>query len=287
MIVVDLTGGLGNQMFQYAAGKYLATRLDTELKLNLNWFESNTKGTSRNFMLDKLCVDFQSINHNEIAQFRPTSLTGKVFLKARKLFGNISFLTEYQLNPYNHEFDTCNKNVYLQGYWQSEKYFLPIRELLIKEFQPKLVSEQAKEYLRKINSSNSLALHVRRGDYVSNQKSNNYHGICEISYYQSAYKLAREKQNIESTFIFSDDIKWCEMNLDFISNTIFIKKCLEEEDIFLMSKCNHHIIANSSFSWWGAWLCENPNQTVIAPEKWFGNVNIDTKDLYPDHWIKL
>jgi hypothetical protein len=180
-------------------------------------------------------------------------------------------------------------NMYLDGYWGNEKYFISIENIIRKEFRvtepPAGINEM---YLGKIQSTNSVAIHVRRGDYVSNKETNTFHGVCSIAYYEEAIaQLSRKMQNIHF-FIFSDDIPWVRENLlinNFPVEYVEHNADLGYEDLRLMYSCKHHIIANSSFSWWGAWLNNNPDKIIIAPEKW--NNLPGNKTELPDRWIRL
>lgn len=141
-----------------------------------------------------------------------------------------------------------------------------------------------------ILSVNAVSLHVRRGDYVSNLTINQFHGTCSLEYYNQAIAQIAKKVETPHFFVFSDDPEWVKSNLKIdYSITIVDHNNADKnyEDIRLMSLCKHHIIANSSFSWWGAWLCRNPNKIVIAPLKWFNDKSINTTDLIPDGWIKI
>ena len=136
----------------------------------------------------------------------------------------------------------------------------------------------------------AVSLHIRRGDYVSNPVTNNYHGTCSLAYYKKAVLLLKEKIENPSFFIFSDDLLWARENLDFINDMTFIdldKSIPDHEEMHLMSQCKHNIIANSSFSWWGAWLNENSDKIVIAPKKWFSDNTINTEDLIPAKWMRI
>jgi hypothetical protein len=131
---------------------------------------------------------------------------------------------------------------------------------------------------------------VRRGDYVTSPKTNSVHGTCSLEYYYDSFNLIEKQHKNSHYFIFSDDIEWCKQNLEFIKNKTFIELSANErdhEEMYLMSQCKHNIIANSSFSWWGAWLNQNPDKMVIAPKKWFHDQQINTNDLIPDTWIRI
>jgi hypothetical protein len=141
-----------------------------------------------------------------------------------------------------------------------------------------------------MKGAHAISVHVRRGDYLSNPAANAFHGVCSTEYYRTAMQLVAEKVDDPHFFVFGDDPDWARENLQFYWPTTFVEHgldCSPHNDIWLMSLCSHHIIANSSFSWWGAWLAENLSQLVIAPRRWFQDERLDTSDLLPDRWTRL
>ena len=181
--------------------------------------------------------------------------------------------------------------IYLNGYWQSEKYFKNIRKTIIKDFQlRKPLIKKNKSWARKINTSNSIGIHVRRGDYITDQKTNKYHGICGINYYKKSINLIKNRIKNPIFFIFSDDYKWVKKKFSFLGNYAFFINNNNNNppiDIKLMSLCKHNIIANSSFSWWGSWLNTNKDKIVIAPKEWFQDKKVKSQDIIPSNWTKI
>jgi hypothetical protein len=178
----------------------------------------------------------------------------------------------------------------LIGYWQSEKYFLEISNLIKSEFTfPYEISIKNKETLRDIKKKTAISIHIRHGDYLTNPTTRAYHGICSLDYYKNAIKKIEEKVTDPEYFIFTDDPEWAKENIFTIRPRYVIDWNGNEphEDLRLMASCKHHIIANSSFSWWGAWLGKHENQMVIAPEPWFDTIIHDTKDIYCPSWTLL
>lgn len=292
MIVVSLMGGLGNQMFQYAMGRSLAYRVGTELKLDLAWFaERPTSATSRSFELNAFRIHASPATRNEVEQLR-RSRGGKFSSLARQLN---PYRTKTFIEEKGFAFDPSvmglPDNVFLKGYWQSEKYFQDIVNLLLTEFYPiNDLNQEARVFEEAINASNSVSLHVRRGDYVTSTSARVFHGTCPISYYLEAATFVIKKATDAQFFLFSDDPKWVKDNFDlpFQVTVIEVRNPRSAwEDMYLMSRCRHHIIANSTFSWWGAWLNRNPDKMVIAPRHWFADTSIDTSDLIPSSWIRL
>ncbi|MCK4814567.1 alpha-1,2-fucosyltransferase [bacterium] len=185
----------------------------------------------------------------------------------------------------------CSKDVYLQGNWQSERYFKTIEDIIRHEFTIKIKQDATNERTTEhINSVNAVSLHIRRADYVSNAATNQFHGTCTLAHYQQAVEKIVRKVSSPLFFVFSDDILWAKENLRLPYPTMFISHnnvTKDFEDLRLMTQCKHHIIANSSFSWWGAWLSNNSDKIVIAPKTWFNDESIDTKDLIPEGWIRI
>ena len=271
MIIVNIIGGLGNQMFQYAIGKALSLKSKQKLKLDLTSFKNYPL---RNFELDVFKIDPEIASTEEISQVKQNKL---------------NFTEKYF--HFDSEILDLNQSAFLVGYWQSEKYFINYKNIILKEFILKNeLSHQSNQFQKIIESTVSVSLHIRRGDYVTNPTTNSVHGTCSLAYYKNAVSLISNRLKDPHFFIFSDDLDWAKENLDFIDNITFVE--LDEnipdyEEMYLMSQCKHNIIANSSFSWWGAWLNQNVDKIVIAPQKWFEDETINTNDLIPDSWIRL
>jgi hypothetical protein len=200
-----------------------------------------------------------------------------------------------QINEQGFPFDPAilkaPDNSYLVGYWQTEKYFNSVRPQLLRDFSFK-AKPNAKNTAtaKQITSTNAVSLHVRRGDYASDATTNQFHGLSPLEYYRRAIELVAGKVKAPHFFVFSDDPQWCKDNLATGHPTTYVTNNdgnTGHEDMRLMVQCQHHIIANSSFSWWGAWLDEKPKPIVVAPERWFNDPAVDTKDIYAKGWIKL
>lgn len=295
MIVARLMGGLGNQMFQYAAGKSLAERLHVPLLLDRGFLDhkpANAGYTLRDYELDVFNIEAGIADTKLVTGMRKT-LDSRSFRRASRIFpflfsSPVFFETE---KTYMKTFEQLKDPAYLEGYWQSEKYFLPIaKRLREKDFTPVApVSGLNAELLGQIKNSNAASIHVRRGDYVHNESSNKFHGTCSIDYYERSAKMLAEKTGVENFFVFSDEPDWVKANIVLPYSTTFISHNHGREsywDIHLMRHCRHHIIANSSFSWWGAWLNVSPGKTVIAPKNWFNDPSASINEIIPEGWIK-
>ncbi|HYH16769.1 MAG TPA: alpha-1,2-fucosyltransferase [Flavisolibacter sp.] len=284
MIIIRIIGGLGNQLFQYAAARCLAELKGTEVKLDVAGFQDYQL---RNFDLTAFNIKATIASEQEIALLKPKGTIERVQ----------SYLTplrkrRFYKQPYFHydpNFHQLGNNVYLQGFFQSKKYFTPIQSIIRKEL--KIRNEHIKEvkqFGNTLQTNTSVALHIRRGDY-KNEEALRYHGIVPIEYYQQAASYFQQKLSNPKFYIFSDDGNWVKENLQLANATIVssIHSKTHFEDLYLMSQCQHNIIANSSFSWWGAWLNNNSDKIVIAPKQWFNEGPKDTQDLCPTGWVTL
>lgn len=288
MIITKINGGLGNQLFQYAAGRALAHHHQTDLVLNLSWFK-NIPGsnTHRHYQLDLYPIVARIANPEEVASLR---------MYQDRFLRRIPFLSKkwhhalekgFQFDPH---FYSHPDNTYLDGYWQSSLYFESVQAQIREELQPIAgPGLENQSLIDQIRATNSVAIHIRRGDYVSNSAANQYHGICGLEYYQNAIKRMQASVPNPHFYIFSDDLDWAKKNLLISDPAVFVGHNSGDQafqDIRLIAECQHQIIANSSFSWWGAWLNPNPNKIVIGPKKWFA-VSKNTSTLFPEHWIAL
>jgi len=288
MIVVKLFGGLGNQMFQYSLGRHLSFIHKTSLMLDTCYFKEDKL---RKYSLDPFKIRAVKDFDNELRFYRKTYLVrfNNILSKA------LPFLFKYKIIYENNLFYDPNilsfpDNIYLIGYWQSEKYFSNIRNIIKDDFTLKIKTRHLNRLLDLINRCNSVSIHIRRGDFVNNKDTNKYHGICDLGYYHSAVNIISKKLCNVSYFVFSDDIAWAKENLKLKGRVTFIDKKYKLEDfeqMMAMSCCKHNIIANSSFSWWGAWLNQYKNKIVISPKKWLNDKHFNTKDLIPENWIKI
>lgn len=292
MIIVKLMGGLGNQMFQYALGRHLAIQRCVSLKLDVSWFAGQTL---RQFKLDRFNIQAEIASSEEIFFFTredwPT-ISRKLYLFAQRLFPMYFGKVIKQKGLYfSAEMFNSPKKIYLNGYWQSEKYFKVIETMLRQDFTLKKgLSSKSARIIGRVKECPSVSLHVRRKDYVEDKNTTRVHGVCSIEYYEKAVKYLRENIPNASFFVFSDDLSWAAKNLSFLSPIEFVDaggNIRDEEELILMSACKHHIIANSTYSWWGAWLGTYPEKIVVAPRRWFNDMAIDTNDIVLETWIRM
>lgn len=296
MIVVRLSGGMGNQMFQYSAGRALAIKHNMPLELDTTFLEHRIKMPKflrpsfsfRDFDLDVFNIEAGFAKKNEIKFWNRPILSGQIMLTIDAILRKIAIFPGWEKKfSFNKEFLKLGSDSYLQGFWQSEKYFMNIASTIRKDFTlnydlPELNKNLAKE----IENTNSLCVHLRRM-----HTGGDFHTKYDMDYYNKGIEYIKKNNDIDKIYVFSDDIDWCKENINFGIETFFITREYAgkkgEGDMHLMSKCKYFIIPNSTFSWWGAWLSERVGKIVICPKKWFGDESIDTSDLIPEDWIKM
>ena len=288
MVVVNIIGGLGNQMFQYAFGKYLSIENNCELKLDISGFDNYEW---HRYSLSSLSIDEKFSNKDECDFFKGVNISLVEKIKSWYSKRNLMVI-EKDLN-FNINYRNLKAPIYISGYWQSDKYFQGIEDIIKKEFMvSRNPSIENQKLMDKISNDNSISIHIRRGNYVNVDYVNQMHGTSSLSYYHEAISFINSKIRNPTYFIFSDDISWAKQNL-FISNeTVYVDINDENsdfEDLRLMYTCKHNIIANSTFSWWGAWLNPNREKIVIAPKIWFNNsiINMQTENLIPSEWLRI
>lgn len=295
MILVKLSGGLGNQMFQYAAARALAFKYQTKLVIDTSMFA-----------IEYEKVDKREFGLNVFSNIKPVFstkfLTSSFYMPSRydndirKLLGckprKVFAETKYS---FNEEFVNIKPPVLLDGYWQCEKYFKEFETIIRNDLQFKSFdsNDQNVAIRNEILANQSVSVHVRRGDYVKYGTSNMFYGICDIPYYKKAIQLLLQKRNNLTFYFFSEDPEWVLENLmESGLNAIIVNGNTgvhSWKDMYLMSLCKHHILANSSFSWWGAWLNQNPEKLVVAPSKWYNTTEpyFSQSDILLADWITI
>ncbi|MES2133275.1 MAG: alpha-1,2-fucosyltransferase [Bacteroidota bacterium] len=291
MIVTRLIGGLGNQMFQYAAGKALALKHGVDVKADLSELNRDAEGkyTQRHYELTIFSSNIKTAAESDLTPFLNKDKS-KIKRELQRRFPFLfKTLTAVESgSSYHPEFEKYPENTYLQGFWQSELYFKEYEKEIRKAFQfNQTIIEACKSFSDMIQHSNSVSLHIRRGDYVNNPSANKFHGLCSPQYYENAVKHIAALQGQIEIIVFSDDIAWCKENLKFDFPIHFLETGSAYNDLYLMTQCRHNIIANSSFSWWGAWLNAHPDKIVVGPKQWFADMSVNTSDILPVSWIRL
>jgi len=284
-LTITLQGGLGNQLFQFANGYVISKANNMKLKIDISGYRNSI---NRQFELNKF-TNVKKVIFSDNKYF--IYLISKIL---RKIFYLFFFIRtqKFESSPFVFNRDLCNyafsKNTNLIGYFQSEKYFMHKRSEILQLFQFSTnKSRHFKFFFNKINYSNAVALHLRGGDYITNPKAKNYHGNLPQTYYSKSIDYISKEIYNPHFFIFTDDIHYFNQISYFKKfkyTLVDIKSAFDS--LHLMSLCKHHIIANSSFSWWGAWLCTNKKKIVCTPRKWV-RIKIKTTDVVPRSWKKI
>ena len=282
LVTVAIYGGLGNQMFQYAAGRALALRNGCRLQLDTRHYDTNQA-----FRYGLGDFNIQAIVGTS-RTLPPTKSRRWSYLAWRHFSSRHRLMREKGLG-FNQSVASSSGSLYLKGYWQTEKYFADARDIIRKELSfVSAATRKNAELANEIRQTASIAVHVRRGDYVSNPKSNAFHGTCSPTYYRGAVEQILQATNREHTvYLFSDDCNWARENIKLPCNIRIVDHNdmnTAHEDLRLMSLCDHQVASNSTFSWWAAWLNANPKKIVVVPEKWFAEPSADDSDIIPSDW---
>lgn len=285
MHIVRFQGGLGNQMFQYALyNRFQSIGYDTYADL---YSYSQTKFKERDFQLSVFGIDVRQADIEDIIHLAANERCYLDVLRL-KYFGKKTYIKEHELNKFNSQLFEIQEG-YFSGYWQSEKYFKEIKNEIRDKFffRKDIVGVYGNNEIEQMimEDKNAVSIHVRLGDYLTNTKL--YGGICTTQYYQRAISYIKGKVSKPTFFLFSDDIELAKSyfrddKITYVDNNPEIPGYI---DMYLMSLCKHHIIANSSFSWWGAWLGQKEDSIIIAPEKWLRDML--SLDIVPSDWVKL
>lgn len=285
MIVIELSGGLGNQMFQYALYKKFES-LKKDVVIETSFFRSGQK--LRELELGIFPVRYNEITDKEAANIRGFGYKDSIIDKMRyKVIPRKYKVYVDKIEIFQPEIFDMD-SVYLSGYWQNENYFKDIKEIIYKEFTfPEELKVKNKDICEQLENENSVSVHIRRGDYLTNENTRIHGNICTEEYYKNAMAYIRERVENPKFYIFTDDLEWARERYD--EQDIIIvddnRAASSYIDMFLMSKCKHNIVANSTFSWWGAWLNDNPNKLVLAPPKWFNN--FEKAKVACEEWILI
>jgi hypothetical protein len=288
--IVRLKGGLGNQLFQYALGRALCARHSGSLYLDLSLLGiRNQSTTQRAYSLCSYPICASVLSDTQSAHYGLTSNRVRNWLASRAIgTRGFSYVREPSFAFWS-GLDKLSGNLILDGFWQTERYFSDIRPQLLTELyrQP---SQELEPLIKQAHSSSSVSIHIRRGDYVTNATAAAVHSTCPLNYYADSCCLVEAQLRDPHYLVFSDDPEWVSANLPSIGRKFTLVSgtgsLTAHDELFLMSQCRHHIVANSSFSWWGAWLSRELESIVVAPSKWTA-VGVDTSDLIPRSWHVL
>lgn len=284
-------GGLGNQLFQYASAKSLALKNQTELLIDTTYYTNvHEKTTIRNFELDNFNLSFNIATKSDLDKFENSSFSLLSIFKLHVLtLGKFNKYKESNLQM-DGDFLNLYGNLYLRGFFQNEVYFQDIRKQLLKEITPKIDFDKLnKELIHSMEAVNSVSVHIRRGDHL-HYANNSFHGVCSKTYYDNAFEIIHTKVKNPAFFYFTDDDEWVRQNFKLNEFDIIVdhnKGSNSYYDLLLMKYCKHNIIANSSFSWWGAWLNENDSKIVIGPDKWYVEKSLKNINHCSRDWISI
>lgn len=284
MIIVRLSGGLGNQMFEYAL--YLSLRARGKEVKTDDWSDYRA-ADRRPMQLGVFGLSYDRASEEEVIRFTDSSMAPLQRIR-RKLTGRKSLV--YRERDMEYDPEVFRKDpAYLEGFFQSEKYFAGIREEVRQAFTFRNLSlpEAYENYLKEIENTMSVSVHVRRGDYLAASHNGIYENICTVEYYERAIARIREKWPEAVCYLFTNDLPWVREHLAG-PDRVLVEGGSEATgylDLYLMSRCRHHIIANSSFSWWGAWLGDDPEKMVIAPDRWMNDR--ECRDIYTEDMIRI
>ena len=286
-IIVKVMGGMGNQMFQYAIGYSISKKTGKNVVYDTSFYhQKHITTTVRPYALNHFRCQPVIQKQNRIKYIYLFLLDG-----VTRIFPRIS-RTYIIHDSHAEKLETITSekhDVYLNGYWQNEKYFKEVESEIQNQFIVTDDIDNTNQYwLDSIKKTNSVCLHVRRGDYVSNPKANKHHGTCSLEYYKMAVGYMNSNLSEPVYYVFSDDMEWVKENLSIDGHVCYMDhndSSKNYDDLRLMYSCKHFIIANSSFSWWGAWLSQNPDKIVIAPKRW--NNNAVQPYIVPERWIRL
>lgn len=286
IFIIKFNGGLGNQMFQWAFARALEAKTGVKTLFDMSFFE---KKYARPYELDIFNVPDKSVK-NVLTKLHLAAM----WKLRKKLHGKNFFGLNFYCEPhfqYDENLFNVKPATYIEGFFQSEKYFVDIKDKICADFQfNNQPDEENQKLIEKIGATNSISLHIRRGDYVQKKRYQNLYANCSLDYYKRGVEHISKNVKNPVLFIFSDDIEWVKENLNLPYESVYVSHnpgAKSYEDMRLMSLCKHNVIANSSFSWWGAWLNNNENKIVIAPQKWFNDENIVQADVIPQSWIRL
>ncbi len=292
--IVKLNGGLGNQMFQWAFARSLEDKYNTEVVFDYSYFDEVKQCnsvTTRVFELDAYGIKCPAVSEEYLKKIIKPEFNSKfknTLAKRFPFFFGVNYIREKYNSVYEKNILKYPNYIYYEGYFQNEKYFKHLRQKLLADFSVKSpLDENNQVFLNKIQGTNSVSLHVRRGDYITLDYVNKIHGTCSLKYYEEAINYVANKIKNPHFYLFSDDIEWViqNLNINYPFDVIDFNQGKGWFDMNLMKNCKYNIIANSSFSWWGAWLNDYSQKIVIAPNKW--TVQKQKCDIVPKSWVKI
>ena len=300
LVISNIKGGFGNQLHQFGTGLAQAIKLNAEFKVDLSFFEEDKY--KKWYKLDKINVNIDIATPEEIEILKSKPDASILYRGLKKLGFHHQYAKKtdivdiYGFEPDNRILN-LKESAYLSGWCAKEIYVRPIRSILMEQFRPKeKLSQSAENYLQSITSTNSVSIHIRRGDYLELE---HFFRIIPLDYYKDAVEEIYKRVQDPVFYIFSNDLNWVKDNLDFVHNPVFVDVSAVEnytgfadiEEFEIMKNCKHNVIGNSSFSWWAAYLNNNESKIVITPKKWFNDSfyqkSLEKYPIFPDSWLTL
>lgn len=278
-VVVRVTGGLGNQLFQFSAGLAVSKRLGARLRVDASAY---AKDPLRRYRLDCLAEPPEQVSEQELQSLLQPGWIARKLLRKRPLR-----VIRHLEASYRPEVQVVAEGCYLDGYWQSQEYFRPIRDEIRSRLQFQSSLSPSNGQLASLAQAKRVAsLHVRRGDYVAVPSLRDWHGVLPLEYYERALELLDSRFGLEGVFVFTDDPEWVRSNLatELPMTIVSNGKSDELEELSVMKSCRYHVIANSSYSWWGAWLSDAEPAAIVAPSQWFATDKEDASAIVPSEW---
>tara|TARA_B100000902_G_C27313405_1_gene919793 strand:- start:1321 stop:2250 length:930 start_codon:yes stop_codon:yes gene_type:complete len=295
------SAGIGNCLFQYAAGLAFSIKNKTDFYIDLSEILQNQMPFNKKISykeklklfqssLERLIESYKILKKNQVIYYRGwganQNILNLVLKKSRFYFS--FFPRGYYNESFNNKISFFDKrNTYLDGLFIDWRYFQEYSEDIINSIKFKKISKNLLCFEKHLKNINSVSIHIRRGDYLDKKSVNKKYKIHGVKYVKKAIKIIESKISYPNYFIFSDDLNWCKSNLSFIEKKQFIDSKISDgpiDDLYLMSKCKNNIISNSTFSWWGAFLNRNKQKIVIIPKEWKSDQKVD---LAMDKWIRL
>ena len=291
-IIMKIQGGLASQLHKYGIGRSIADAHNCELLLDLSWFQSSSSSdTKREFILDRFKSRFSVASSSDISELKSNRFQLFVDRIASNLLISTSFKKSTHLvsDFFDFDYETIALPVYIEGEWFGGKYLLENKSILMDDFQLLNSLNKKSNLIREdIESSESVAIHIRRGDYLTNSHARSFHFTTSKNYFRGSIKYMLERLNEPKFFVFSDDIQWAKNNISKLADNIeFIDNQSHLDDFELLRRCKHQIISNSGFSWLGAWLNSNERKIAIAPFRWVKNTDFNSiivNDLKKDNF---
>lgn len=302
MIIVKISGGLGNQLFQYAMAKAISLKLNRKLYIDRSWYNDvllledyNDKNatTRREYLLNEFALKTKTKSDyylNWIKRLQVYSKRSKLFRQLMNSILNKLAFKEFNYQNFSLDDIAISPQVILSGHWQNNKLIEDYKIDIIEELQlANNILESSIKILNEIENAHSVSIHFRRGDYLSKPNSSKLHATCSKEYYQTCIDKMDKLIDNPQYFIFSDEIEWVRTNMDLPQNAIFIDDNTQaHEHLHLMSCCKHQITANSTFSWWAAWMNKNSDKIVFTPKYWYYDNKLNNTIIrIPEEWIKI